>query len=217
MSLNIDQIQEVTKQSFNEVLRETMAIAELKLTKCYDKLNAFITSVSNDVDFKNIENVKTDDAIGYIFSYKDYSDFRVIVLLYTEHKNIQIRVVVDKEAKGYIEKSSDEIIKCASEDVIQYLYLDDDEYESIDVAIQHKIKFIKCEIEIHHEFIVKQNVEHAMTSETFTNKVQKLMHPSDDYLFVDPIGGGQVNMWFYNKLVEKIKAHPKIWKWFFTV
>ena len=152
MSLNIDQIQEVTKQSFNEVLRETMAIAELKLTKCYDKLNAFITSVSNDVDFKNIENVKTNDAIGYIFSYKDYSDFRVIVLLYTENKNIQIRVVADKEAKGYIEKSSDEIIKCASEDVIQYLYLDDDEYESIDVAIQHKIKFIKCEIEIHHDF-----------------------------------------------------------------
>lgn len=216
MSLNIDQIQEVTKQSFNEVLRETMAIAELKLTKCYDKLNAFITSVSNDVDFKNIENVKTNDAIGYIFSYKDYSDFRVIVLLYTENKNIQIRVVVDKEAKGYIEKSSDEIIKCASEDVIQYLYIDD-EYESIDVAIQHKIKFIKDAIEVHHDFIVKQNVEHAMTSETFTNKVQNLMHPSDDYLFVDPIGGGQVNMWFYNKLVEKIKAHPKIWKWFFTV
>lgn len=216
MSLSVGQMQEATKQSFNEVLRETMAITELELTKCYDMLNAFITSVSCDFDFKGIENIKTNNAVGYIFSYKDYSDFRVIVLLYTEHKNVQIRVVADKEAKGYIEKSIDEIVSHASEDVIKYLYLDD-EYESIDAAIKRKIKFIKDAIEDHHDFIVKQNVEHAMTAETFANKIQDLMHPGDDYLFVDPISGEQANMWFYNKLVEKIKAHPLLWKWFFTV
>jgi hypothetical protein len=136
--------------------------------------------------------------------------------LYTEHKSVQIRVVADKEAKGYIEKTSAEIVDHASEDVIKYLYIDD-EYESIDATIKRKIKFIKDAIEDHHAFIVKQNVEHAMTAETFANKVQDLMHPSDDYLFVDPISGEQANMWFYNKLVEKIKAHPLLWKWFFTV
>lgn len=216
MGLSVGQMQEATKQSFNEVLRETMAITELELTKCYDMLNAFITSVSCDFDFRGIENIKTNNAVGYIFSYKDYSDFRVIVLLYTEHKNVQIRVVADKEAKGYIEKSTDEIVSHASEDVIKYLYIDD-EYEQIDATIKRKIKFIKDAIEDHHDFIVKQNVEHAMTAETFANKVQDLMHPSDDYLFVDPISGEQANMWFYNKLVEKIKAHPLLWKWFFTV
>lgn len=216
MSLSVGQMQEATKQSFNEVLRETMAITELELTKCYDILNAFITSASRDFDFKGIENVKTNKAVGYIFSYKDYSDFRVIVLLYTEYKNVQIRVVADKEAKGYIEKTSAEIVNHASEDVIKYLYFDDN-YDSIDTVIKRKIKFIKDAIEDHHDFIVKQKVEHAMTAETFANKVQDLMHPSDDYLFVDPISGEQANMWFYNKLVEKIKAHPLLWKWFFTV
>lgn len=216
MGLSIGQMKEATKQSFNTVLRETMAITELELTKYYDILDAFITSISCDFDFKGIENVKTNNAVGYIFSYKDYSDFRVIALLYTECKNVQIRVVVDNEAKGYIEKSSDEIIQRASQDVIKYLYLDD-EHESIDDAIKRKIKFIKDAIEDHHDFIVKQNVEHAMTAETFANKIQDLMHPSDDYLFVDPISGEQANMWFYNKLVEKIKAHPLLWKWFFTV
>lgn len=216
MSLSVGQMQEATKQSFNEVLRETMAITELELTKCYDILNAFITSASRDFDFKGIENVKTNNAVGYIFSYKDYSDFRVIVLLYTEYKNVQIRVVADKEAKGYIEKTSAEIVNHASEDVIKYLYFDDN-YDSIDTVIKRKIKFIKDAIEDHHDFIVKQKVEHAMTAETFANKVQDLMHPSDDYLFVDPISGEQANMWFYNKLVEKIKAHPLLWKWFFTV
>ena len=116
---------------------------------------------------------------------------------------------------GTIEKSSDEIIQRASQDVIKYLYLEDK--NSILDDIQRKIKFIKESIEDHHDFIVKQKVEHAMTAETFTNKVQDLMHPSDDYLFVDPISGEQANMWFYNKLVEKIKAHPLLWKWFFTV
>lgn len=215
MGLSVGQMKEATKQSFNKVLRETMAITELKMTKCYDMLDAFITSISCDFDFKCIENVKTKDAVGYIFSYKDYSDFRVIVLLYTESKNVQIRVVADKEAKGYIEKTSDEIIKRASEDVIKYLYLED-KNDILD-DIQRKIKFIKDSIEDHHDFIVKQKVEHVMTAETFTNKVQDLMHPSDDYLFVDPISGEQANMWFYNKLVEKIKAHPLLWKWFFTV
>ena len=57
-----------------------------------------------------------------------------------------------------------------------------------------------------------------MTAEEFTDKVQDLMHPDkDSYLFVDPISCEQANKWFYDKLVEKIKAHPKIWKWFFTV
>ena len=115
MGLSVSQLQEVTKQSFNEVLRKTMASTELELTKCYDMLNAFITSVSCDFDFKGIENIKTNDAVGYIFSYKDYSDFRVIVLLYTECKNIQIRVVADKEEKGYIEKTSDEIVSTYGE------------------------------------------------------------------------------------------------------
>jgi hypothetical protein len=216
MGLSVSQMQEATKQSFNKILREKIAITELELTKCCDMLNAFIMSVSCDFDFKGIENVKTNNAVGYIFSYKDYSDFRIIVLLYTEHKNVQIRVVADKEAKGYIEKTTDEIVSHASEDVIKYLYIDDD-YDSIDDVIKRKIKFIKETIEEHHDFIVKQKVEHAMTAETFANKVQDLMHPGDDYLFVDPISGEQANMWFYNKLIEKIKAHPLLWKWFFTV
>ena len=216
MGLSIGQMQEQTKQSFNKVLRETMAVTELEMTKCYDMLDAFITSISCDFDFNGIANVKTNNAVGYIFSYKDYSDYRIIALLYTECKNVQIRVVVDKEEKGYIEKTTAEIIDHASENVIKYLYLDDN-YDSFDAVIKRKIKFIKEEIEDHHDFIVKQKVEHAMTAETFTNKVQDLMHPSDDYLFVDPISGEQANMWFYNKLVEKIKAHPLLWKWFFTV
>lgn len=202
------------KEKFDQIIASQIDTLKKNVEFQYSQFNAFFTMIKSDSDFKIIETF--DKAgfcyVGFIFTYKDFKNYLCDVIYNPGQGNIRLRIICKKDDKEFDYFSTN-----LNGEVLKYYWLHEFyEGETQETKFEKAITFIKETIE--EDYKVKTRQEHDyLTDQEFRVKVQDLMHPADDYLFVDPITCEQANLWFYNKLVEKINAHPKIWKWFFTV
>lgn len=180
----------------------------------YSQFNTFIDIAKQDEDFKNFTYIVRGNLLGYVFSYKNYLDYRVVVWYCPVDKTVSLNVVADEDGKGFADKdpsNGNGIIKYFD---VTYL-CEGDTIESHSAQI---IKHVKETINAHRATIIAQEVDHSLTAEQFTDKIKDLMHPDkNSYLYADPISVDQENMLFYKELVAKINKHPTIWRMFFTI
>ena len=201
------------ENDYEELMKKVMADYKSTVDFRHSQFQTFIDMCKRDMDFTCFKYITRGSLIGYQISYKDYADYCLVVWFSPAQQSVKLHVVADPDNKCFVGKdptNGDNIIKYLD---IAYLC----EGDTVESRCKRIIEIAKEEIEDMRELAIKMKVDHCMTAEQFTEKVQDLMHPSDDYLFVDPISCDQANKWFYDKLVEKIEAHPRIWKWFFTV
>lgn len=205
MSVGVDSDYELI---LNKLITEQRAV----LLVCRAQFDELAEMIKFDKNFTDVRySVVNGDTLQYEVTYKLYRNYRFYFRFDIEHQCVELDVRNDRTKKEFAGPIDDALC-------IKYFNLSDydDKDETFKSRAERLIKIAKERVDEEVERDNKRNKGY-LTAEEFTNKVQDLMHPSDDYLFVDPISGEQANMWFYNKLVEKIKAHPKIWKWFFTV
>lgn len=184
------------------------------LCKCHSHFNKLAEMIKYDKDFTDVKySVIGGDTLQYEAMYKTYRNYRFYFRFNVQHQRIELDVRFDKTKKDFAEPTDDKLF-CINYSV---LFGHEDCSEIFESRTERFIMFAKDRVNAHVE-ADNERSKGYLTAAEFTEKVQDLMHPDkNSYLFVDPISGEQANMWFYNKLVEKIKAHPKIWKWFFTV
>lgn len=180
----------------------------------YNQFTTFINIAKQDLSFTNFTYITRGSLLGYVITYKDYIDYRIVVWFDPVRETVTARIVADEANKGFENKNPADGNNTLKYYDVAYLY----EGDTVESRCERILTCIKEDIEDARALYIKMHVDHSMSAEQFTEKVQDLMHPDkESYLFVDPISCDQANKWFYDKLVEKIKAHPLIWKWFFTV
>lgn len=193
----------------NKLITEQRAV----LFVCRAQFDELAEMIKFDKDFTDVRySVVNGDTLQYEVTYKLYRNYRFYFRFDVEHQCVELDVRNDRTKKEFAGPIDDALC-------IKYFNLSDydDKDETFKSRAERLIKIAKERVDEEVERDNKRNKGY-LTAEEFTEQVQDLMHPDkDSYLFVDPISCEQANMWFYNKLVEKIKAHPKIWKWFFTV
>lgn len=193
----------------NKLITEQRAV----LFVCRAQFDELAEMIKFDKDFTDVRySVVNGDTLQYEVTYKLYRNYRFYFRFDIEHQCVELDVRNDRTKKEFAGPIDDALC-------IKYFNLSDydDKDETFKSRAERLIKIAKERVDEEVERDNKRNKGY-LTAEEFTEQVQDLMHPDkDSYLFVDPISCEQANMWFYNKLVEKIKAHPKIWKWFFTV
>ena len=206
MSVGVDSDYEVI---LNKLITEQRAV----LLVCRAQFDEIAEMIKFDKDFTDVKySVINDDTLQYEVTYKLYRNYRFYFRFDVEHQCVELEVRVDNTKKEFADSPTPAVC-------IKYFNLSDydDKDETFKARAERLIKIAKERVDEEVERDNKRNKGY-MTAEEFTEQVQDLMHPDkDSYLFVDPISCEQANKWFYDKLVEKIKAHPRIWKWFFTV
>ena len=206
MSVGVDSDYEVI---LNKLITEQRAV----LLVCRDQFDELAEMIKFDKDFTDVRySVINDDTLQYEATYKLYRNYRFYFRFDVEHQCVELDVRNDRTNKEFAGLTDDALC-------IKYFNLSDldGNDETFKARAERLIKIAKERVDEEVERDDKRSKGY-LTAEEFTEQVQDLMHPDkDSYLFVDPISGEQANKWFYDKLVEKIKAHPKIWKWFFTV
>lgn len=205
MSVGVDSDYELI---LNKLITERRAV----LLACRIQFDELAKMIKFDKDFTDVKySVIDDNTLQYEATYKTYRNYRFYFRFDVKHQQVVLDVRNDRTNKDFAGSPSDALC-------IKYFELSshEDRDETFKSRAERLIKIAKERVDEEVELDNKRNKGY-LTAEEFTNKVQDLMHPSDDYLFVDPISCEQANKWFYDKLVEKIKAHPRIWKWFFTV
>lgn len=206
MSIGVDSDYEVI---LNKLVTEQRAA----LLVCRAQFDELVEMIKFDKDFTDVRySVVNGDTLQYEVTYKLYRNYRFYFRFAVKQRCVELDVRYDRTKKDFAEPIKDALC-------IKYYELSDcDEgCETFKARAERLIKIAKERVDEEVERDNKRNKGY-MTAEEFTEQVQDLMHPDMySYLFVDPISSEQANKWFYDKLVEKIKAHPKIWKWFFTV
>ena len=206
MSVGVDSDYEVI---LNKLITEQRAV----LLVCRAQFDELAEMIKFDKDFTDVRySVINDDTLQYEVTYKLYRNYRFYFRFDVEHQCVELDVRNDRTNKEFAGPIDDTLC-------IKYFEFSGHESkdETFKARAERLIKIAKERVDEEVERDNKRNKGY-MTAEEFTDKVQDLMHPDkDSYLFVYPISCEQANKWFYDKLVEKIKAHPKIWKWFFTV
>ena len=206
MSVGVDSDYEVI---LNKLVTEQRAA----LLVCRAQFDELVEMIKFDKDFTDVKySVVNGDTLQYEVTYKTYRNYRFYFRFAVKQRCVELDVRYDRTKKDFAEPIKDTLC-------IKYYELSDcDEgCETFKARAERLIKIAKERVDEEVERDNKRNKGY-MTAEEFTEQVQDLMHPDKySYLFVDPISSEQANKWFYDKLVEKIKAHPKIWKWFFTV
>jgi hypothetical protein len=206
MSVGVDSDYE---KILNKLITEQRAV----LLVCLAQFDELAEMIKFDKDFTDVRySVINDDTLQYEATYKLYRNYRFYFRFDIEHQCVELDVRNDRTNKEFAGPTDDALC-------IKYFNLSDldGNDETFKARAERLIKIAKERVDEEVERDNKRSKGY-LTAEEFTDKVQDLMHPDkDSYLFVDPISGEQANKWFYDKLVEKIKAHPKIWKWFFTV
>ena len=198
---------------YDLILNKLITEQRATLFVCRVQFDELADMIKYDTDFTDVRySVVKDNILQYEATYKTYRNYRFYFRFDVQYQTIVLDVREDRTKKEF---------DCSPDDAlcIKYFTLNDLDSgsETFKTRAERLIKIAKERVDEEVEIDNKRNKGY-LTAEEFTEKVQDLMHPDkDSYLFVDPISCEQANMWFYNKLVEKIKAHPKIWKWFFTV
>ena len=202
------------ENDYEKLMKKVMAYYKSTVDFRHNQFQTFIDMAKRDMEFTCFKYITRGDLLGYQITYKDYADYCLVVWFSPALKSVNLHVVADPDNNCFAGKDPTN-----GDNVIKYFDLAWlGEGETVESRCERILKLAKEEIEDMRELAIKMKVDHCMTAEQFTEKVQDLMHPDNDsYLFVDPISSEQANKWFYDTLVEKIKAHPKIWKWFFTV
>ena len=206
MSVGVDSDYEVI---LNKLVTEQRAA----LLVCRAQFDELVEMIKFDKDFTDVKySVVNGDTLQYEVTYKTYRNYRFYFRFAVKQRCVELDVRYDRTKKDFAEPIKDTL--CIS---IYELSDCDEGCETFKARAERLIKIAKERVDEEVERDNKRNKGY-MTAEEFTEQVQDLMHPDKySYLFVDPISSEQANKWFYDKLVEKIKAHPKIWKWFFTV
>lgn len=206
MSVGVDSDYEVI---LNKLITEQRAV----LLVCRDQFDELAEMIKFDKDFTNvIYSVIDDNTLQYEATYKTYRNYRFYFRFDIKYQQVVLDVRNDRTNKDFAGSPNDALC-------IKYFELSghEDGDETFKARAERLIKIAKERVDEQVEIDNKRD-KGFLTAEEFTEKIQDLMHPDkDSYLFVDPISCEQANMWFYKTLVKKIKAHPKIWKWFFTV
>lgn len=206
MSVGVDSDYE---HILNKLITEQRAV----LLVCRAQFDELAEMIKFDKDFTDVKySVINDNTLQYEATYKLYRNYRFYFRFDVEHQCVELDVRNDRTNKEFAGPTDDALC-------IKYFNLSDldGNDETFKARAERLIKIAKERVDEQVEIDNKRSKGY-LTAEEFTEQVQDLMHPDkDSYLFVDPISGEQANKLFYDKLVEKIKAHPKIWKWFFTV
>ena len=206
MSVGVDSDYELI---INKLITERRA----SLFVCRTQFDELAELIKFDKDFTDVRySVIKGNTLQYEATYKTYRNYRFYFRFDVQYQQIALDVREDRTKKDFAGSPDDALC-------IKYFELSghEDSDETFKSRAERLIKIAKERVDEEIEIDNKRSKGY-LTAEEFTEKVQDLMHPDkSSYLFVDPISCEQANMWFYNKLVEKIKAHPKIWKWFFTV
>lgn len=205
MSVGVDSDYELI---FNKLITELRAVLCVRRTQ-FDELAEMI---KYDKDFTDIRYSVKDNVLQYEATYKLYRNYRFYFRFDVERQCVKLEVREDKTKKEFTGPIDD--TWC-----IKYFELSnhDNGTETFKTRAERLINIAKERVDEQVEIDNKRSKGY-LTAEEFTEKVQDLVHPDkNSYLFVDPISCDQTNKLFYDKLVEKIEAHPKIWKWFFTV
>lgn len=206
MPVGVDSDYEVI---LNKLITEQRAV----LFVCRAQFDELAEMIKFDKDFTDVRySVVNGDTLQYEVIYKTYRNYRFYFRFDVEHQCVELDVRNDRTNKEFAGSIDDAVC-------IKYFELSghEDCNETFKSRAERLIKIAKERVDEEVELDNKRSKGY-LTAEEFTEKVQDLVHPDkNSYLFVDPISCEQANKWFYDKLVEKIKAHPKIWKWFFTV
>ena len=205
MSVGVDSDYELI---INKLITERRA----SLFVCRTQFDELAEMIKFDKDFTDVRySVVNGDTLQYEVTYKLYRNYRFYFRFDVQYQRVELDVRADRTNKDFADSPGNALC-------IKYFDLTgQDGNETFKSRAERLIKIAKERVDEEVERDAKRSKGY-LTAEEFTNKVQDLMHPDkNSYLFVDPISGEQANKWFYDKLVEKIKAHPKIWKWFFTV
>lgn len=206
MPVGVDSDYEVI---LNKLITERRAV----LFVCRAQFDELAEMIKFDKDFTDVRySVVNGDTLQYEVTYKTYRNYRFYFRFNVEYQCVELDVRNDRTNKEFAGPIDDTLC-------IKYFELSghEDCNETFKSRAERLIKIAKERVDEEVERDNKRSKGY-LTAEEFTAQVQDLMHPDkNSYLFVDPISGAQANKWFYDKLVEKIKAHPKIWKWFFTV
>lgn len=204
------------KERFDQIISSQIDALKNNVEFHYRLFNEFFATVKQDSDFKVVETFPEAKScyVGFLFTYKDFEDYICEVIYNPGQANVRLRLCIIAKKDGM---DFNYFAPTLNGEILKYYWINEfREGQTEESRLKEAITFTKETIEEHHKTKIRQEHDY-LTDQEFRVKVQKLMHPTDDYLFVDPITCEQGNLWFYNKLVEKIKAHPKIWKWFFTV
>ena len=205
MSVGVDSDYELI---INKLITERRA----SLSVCRDQFDELAELIKFDKDFTDVRySVVNGDTLQYEVTYKLYRNYRFYFRFDVQYQRVELDVRADRTNKDFADSPSNALC-------IKYFELSghngDETFKSL---AERLIKIAKERVDEEVERDNKRSKGY-LTAEEFTEKIQDLMHPDkNSYLFVDPISCEQANMWFYETLVKKIKAHPKIWKWFFTV
>ena len=202
------------KERFDQIISSQIDALKNNVEFHYRLFNEFFATVKQDSDFKVVETFPEAKScyVGFLFTYKDFEDYICEVIYNPGQANVRLCIIAKKDGMDF-----NYFAPTLNGDILKYYWINEfREGQTQETRIKEAITFTKETIEEDHKIKIRQEHDY-LTDQEFRVKVQDLMHPTDDYLFVDPITCEQANLWFYNKLVEKIKAHPKIWKWFFTV
>lgn len=202
---------------YDTLLNDTIEAAKNetnKVYKLYDRLLAKVDT-NNDFTMKTIQHGKHN--IISLFTLKDFTNYCMVADFQIDHKQIAIKIVVDESGLGFKEIDP---IEADDKLIIKYYWLYvsecDQPCEKIDKRLDCIFDSIKENIEDHHKRATRIKVDHVLTGDEFTAKVQELFHSVDDgYLFADPLSWDQANYWFYEKIKKRVEEHPRIWKWFF--
>ena len=206
MSVGID-------SDYAVILNKFIAEQRAVLLVCCAQFDELAEMIKYDKDFTDVRySVIKGDTLQYEVTYKTYRNYRFYFRFDVQQQCIELDVRADRTNKDFANQSENALC-------IKYFELSnrDEGCETFKSRAERLIEIAKERVDEEVERDNKRSKGY-LTVEEFTEKVQDLMHPDkNSYLFVDPITGEQANKWFYDKLVEKIKAHPKIWKLFFTV
>lgn len=206
----MDKIQE----GFNKFVSERIDKFRKVTEQRYDQYNKLYEMFKQDSNFNILDAYRAEnyDSIGCIFSYKDFTDYRCVLIFEPTIDTIQLYIIVKID-----EHSDFDYNKPAFNGrLLKYIYLNDF-YKDGDIKAKYEYATKFIDDVIVENYNLKTGKKDYLTAAEFAEKVQELMHPGDSYLFEDPISCEQENFWFYNKLVEKIKKHPLLWKWFFSI
>lgn len=206
----MDKIQE----SFNKIVSEQIDKLSKTIERYYDQYNKLYEMFKQDSNFNILDayRVENDDCIGCIFSYKDFTDYRCVLTFNPNINTIQLHIIVKIDEHADFDYNK----PMFNGKLLKFIYLNDF-YEDCDIKAKYEFAVKIVDDVITENYNWKTGKKDYLTAVEFTEKVQELMHPGDSYLFEDPISCEQENFWFYNKLVEKIKKHPLLWKWFFSI
>lgn len=200
---------------YTDMVKASLDELKRKIDEVYESFHGFLEFLKNTRDITVIGPARTStDSFDFVFKINGFDNYASLVKYRVGVDYITVRTIVDPDAYGFVD--SDLLHNPPVDNIIKYgtLYRDKCEAEN-KKQFMDMLSRVRETVEEHRDFVIQEQVDHSMTPEVFTAKVQDLLDGNTPYVFTDSLSKEQAIWQYYNKLSEKAKRHPRIWKMFF--